>query len=75
MQDLQPVEVGEQLAVSSSEPEDGDLLGSVQFMDAVSFCLHVEASFPCGLKVALEDGLCLSEGKGVCSLFALAARL
>ena len=69
---FQAMEVEEELAVSSSEPEDDDLLSPPKLVDVV-FSLQMVAFLPYGFEVASKDCLHLSEGDRVCSLFQLAA--
>ena len=75
VRNLQAVKVGEQSAVSSSKSEDGDLLRSVQLVDAVGVRLNLQSLPPRGFEMASKDCLRFSEGHGMSSLGELAACL
>ena len=61
--------------MSSSEPEDGNLLCSVQLVDTVFFSSHLQALFPCGPEVVSQDCFCFPIRHVMGSLFQSAACL
>ena len=68
--------IGEELAVSSAQPEDGDLLGSVQLVDMVFFHrFHLQTLPSCDLELASQEGFGFSVryGEVVHSLYQPAA--
>ena len=54
--DFQSEEVREELAVPCSQPEDGDLLGSVQLVDMVYLRSLLQRLPPWDLELASHDG-------------------
>ena len=73
MVNLQPVEVGEELTVSSSQSKDCVLSYYVQLVDAALFCPNNWAVLPLRPEVVSSDGLCFAVGHSVYRLLQLAS--